>query len=180
MRGGRRCPSSKCLRRATGARKTSETTATRWSWRLTVGLSYLDKVAETPSHSSSRLGAPLKRRSIKPSTMSVFMLNAVGLDWKNVAHVNSYHVPEPDGSILGATAEMARQFRQRMPDLYGLVSAWRCLAIPRCASKSASLLFGTIRCLRYLPAWPPGAFRKGGLSSRPGDRTGVLGVLWRS
>jgi enamine deaminase RidA (YjgF/YER057c/UK114 family) len=28
-----------------------------------------------------------------------FMLKAVGLDWSRVAHVNSYHVPEPDGLI---------------------------------------------------------------------------------
>ena len=28
-----------------------------------------------------------------------FMLNDVGLGWENVAHVNSYHVPEPDGTI---------------------------------------------------------------------------------
>jgi enamine deaminase RidA (YjgF/YER057c/UK114 family) len=33
-----------------------------------------------------------------------------------VEHVNSYHVPEADGTILAATAEMARQFRKRMPD----------------------------------------------------------------
>jgi enamine deaminase RidA (YjgF/YER057c/UK114 family) len=55
-----------------------------------------------------------------------FMLIAVGLDWKNVAHVNSYHVPEPDGSILGATAEMARQFRRRMPDHQPI---WTCLGV---------------------------------------------------
>ena len=30
------------------------------------------------------------------------MLDAVGLTWSNVAHVNSYHVPEPDGTILAA------------------------------------------------------------------------------
>jgi enamine deaminase RidA (YjgF/YER057c/UK114 family) len=29
-----------------------------------------------------------------------FMLKAVGLDCSNVAHVNSCHVPEPDGTIL--------------------------------------------------------------------------------
>jgi enamine deaminase RidA (YjgF/YER057c/UK114 family) len=55
-----------------------------------------------------------------------FMLNAVGLGGKNVAHVNSYHVPEPDGSILGATAEMARQFRRRMPDHQPI---WTCLGV---------------------------------------------------
>jgi enamine deaminase RidA (YjgF/YER057c/UK114 family) len=55
-----------------------------------------------------------------------FMLNAVGLDWGNVAHVNSYHVPEADGSILKATAEMGRQFRMRMPDHKPL---WTCLGV---------------------------------------------------
>ena len=25
------------------------------------------------------------------------ILNAVGLEWENVVHVNSYHLPEPDG-----------------------------------------------------------------------------------
>lgn len=44
-----------------------------------------------------------------------FMLKAVGLDWPNVAHVNSYHMPDANGTILAATAEMVRQFRTRMP-----------------------------------------------------------------
>ena len=55
-----------------------------------------------------------------------FMLNAVGLDWRNVDHVNSYHVPEPDGAILAATAEMGRQFRLRMPDHNPI---WTCLGV---------------------------------------------------
>jgi enamine deaminase RidA (YjgF/YER057c/UK114 family) len=55
-----------------------------------------------------------------------FMLNAVGLSWVNVGHVNSYHVLEPDGTILAATAEMARQFRQRMPDHQPI---WTCLGV---------------------------------------------------
>src|SRR5262245_39243754 len=55
-----------------------------------------------------------------------FMLNAVGLGWKNVAHVNSYHVTEPDGHILAATAEMGRQFRLRMPDNPPI---WTCLGV---------------------------------------------------
>ena len=55
-----------------------------------------------------------------------FMLNAVGLDWRNVAHVNSYHVPEADGAILAATAEMGRQFRRRMPDRKPI---WTCLGV---------------------------------------------------
>ena len=54
------------------------------------------------------------------------MLIAVGLGWENVAHVNSYHVPEADGTILAATAEMARQFRQRMPDHKPI---WTCLGV---------------------------------------------------
>jgi enamine deaminase RidA (YjgF/YER057c/UK114 family) len=55
-----------------------------------------------------------------------FMLDAVGLDWRNVAHVNSYHTLEPDGTILAATAEMARQFRRRAPDHPPI---WTCLGV---------------------------------------------------
>jgi enamine deaminase RidA (YjgF/YER057c/UK114 family) len=55
-----------------------------------------------------------------------FMLEAVGLDWSNVAHVNTYHVPEADGAILAATAEMARQFRKRMPHHKPI---WTCLGV---------------------------------------------------
>ena len=55
-----------------------------------------------------------------------FMLNAVGLGFENVAHVNSYHVPEPDGTILAATAEMGRQFRCRMT---GHKPIWTCLGV---------------------------------------------------
>ena len=55
-----------------------------------------------------------------------FMLKAVGLDWRNVGHVNSYHVPEPDGTILAANAEMGRQFRLRMPDHKPI---WTCLGV---------------------------------------------------
>ena len=54
------------------------------------------------------------------------MLSAVGLGWGHVAHVNSYHVPEADGTILAATAEMGRQFRQRMPDHKPI---WTCLGV---------------------------------------------------
>jgi enamine deaminase RidA (YjgF/YER057c/UK114 family) len=56
-----------------------------------------------------------------------FMLNAIGLDWRNVAYVNSYHVPEADGTILAATAEMGRQFRRRMADHKPI---WTCLGVP--------------------------------------------------
>jgi enamine deaminase RidA (YjgF/YER057c/UK114 family) len=55
-----------------------------------------------------------------------FMLNAAGLGWENVAHVNSYHMPESDGTILSATAEMGRQFRLRMPDHQPI---WTCLGV---------------------------------------------------
>jgi enamine deaminase RidA (YjgF/YER057c/UK114 family) len=55
-----------------------------------------------------------------------FMLNSIGLGWENVAHVNSYHVQEPDGTILAATAEMGRQFRRRMPDHQPI---WTCLGV---------------------------------------------------
>lgn len=54
------------------------------------------------------------------------MLKAVGLGWANVPHVNSYHVPEADGTILAATAEMARQFRARMPDHKPI---WTCIGV---------------------------------------------------
>lgn len=54
------------------------------------------------------------------------MLKAVGLGWENVAHVNSYHVPEPGGAILAATAEMGRQFRLRMPNHKPI---WTCLGV---------------------------------------------------
>jgi enamine deaminase RidA (YjgF/YER057c/UK114 family) len=54
------------------------------------------------------------------------MLTAVGLDWSNVAHVNSYHTLEADGAILAATAEMARQFRARMADHKPI---WTCLGV---------------------------------------------------
>lgn len=55
-----------------------------------------------------------------------FMLKEVGLDWPQVAHINSYHTPEPDGTILAATAEMARQFRLRMPNHKPI---WTCLGV---------------------------------------------------
>ncbi len=55
-----------------------------------------------------------------------FMLKAVGLDWSNVAHVNSDHVPEADGAILAATAEIARQFRKSMPNHKPI---WTCLGV---------------------------------------------------
>ena len=55
-----------------------------------------------------------------------FMLEAVGLDWSNVAHVNSYHVPEADGQITKATAEVVRQFGTRMPSHKPV---WTCLGV---------------------------------------------------
>jgi enamine deaminase RidA (YjgF/YER057c/UK114 family) len=54
------------------------------------------------------------------------MLGAVGLGWRHVAHVNSYHVPEPDGLILGAVEEMVRQFRIRIP---GHKPIWTALGV---------------------------------------------------
>lgn len=56
----------------------------------------------------------------------VTMLDAVGLSWSNVAHVNSYHVPDQSGQITRATAEMGRQFRSRMPDHKPV---WTCLGV---------------------------------------------------
>jgi enamine deaminase RidA (YjgF/YER057c/UK114 family) len=66
-----------------------------------------------------------------------FMLNSVGLGWENVAHVNSYHVPESHGTVLAATAEKGRQLRRRMPDHQPI---WTCLGVavlgdPKCVSK---------------------------------------------
>ncbi|RUV45342.1 hypothetical protein EOD29_00320 [Mesorhizobium sp. M1A.T.Ca.IN.004.03.1.1] len=55
-----------------------------------------------------------------------FMLREVGLGWAHVAHVNSYHTLEPDGTILKATAEMARQFRRRIPNHRPI---WTCLGV---------------------------------------------------
>jgi enamine deaminase RidA (YjgF/YER057c/UK114 family) len=54
------------------------------------------------------------------------MLKAVGLDWSHVAHVNSYHLQGADGTILAATAEMARQFRKRMSHHKPI---WTCLGV---------------------------------------------------
>jgi enamine deaminase RidA (YjgF/YER057c/UK114 family) len=56
-----------------------------------------------------------------------FMLDAIGLDWSHVAHVNSYHVPEANGQITAATAEVVRQFALRMPDHKPI---WTCLGVP--------------------------------------------------
>ena len=71
-------------------------------------------------------GRPLGAEISQAFDNVAFMLNAVGLDWSNVAHVNSYHVPEPDGHILAAAAEMGRQFRLRMP---GHQPIWTCLGV---------------------------------------------------
>jgi len=56
-----------------------------------------------------------------------YMLKAVGLDWSHVAHVNSYHLPEADGQISAAVAEMVRQFRLRMSNHKPI---WTCLGVP--------------------------------------------------
>jgi enamine deaminase RidA (YjgF/YER057c/UK114 family) len=55
-----------------------------------------------------------------------FMLGSIGLNWSHVAHVNSYHVPEADGQIAKATAEVVRQFGIRMPDHKPI---WTCLGV---------------------------------------------------
>ena len=71
-------------------------------------------------------GVPLESEINQAFDNVAFMLNSVGLDWSNVAHINSYHTPEADGTILAATAEMARQFRKRMPDHKPI---WTCLGV---------------------------------------------------
>ena len=55
-----------------------------------------------------------------------FMLNAVGLDWKNVAHVNSYHLPEPDGTILQRPPKWHASSEGACPTINrsGPVSGW--------------------------------------------------------
>lgn len=72
------------------------------------------------------VGRPIEAEINQAFDNVAFMLNAVGLDWRNVVHVNSYHLPEPDGTILAATAEMGRQFGRRMPDHKPL---WTCLGV---------------------------------------------------
>jgi enamine deaminase RidA (YjgF/YER057c/UK114 family) len=71
-------------------------------------------------------GGPIEAEINQAFDNVAFMLNAVGLDWRHVAHVNSYHTPEPDGAILAATAEMGRQFGLRMP---GHKPIWTCLGV---------------------------------------------------
>jgi enamine deaminase RidA (YjgF/YER057c/UK114 family) len=60
-------------------------------------------------------GVPIETEIARAFDNVGCMLQAVGLDWSHVPHVNSYHVPEADGQIAAATAEMVRQFRVRMP-----------------------------------------------------------------
>lgn len=71
------------------------------------------------------VGVPIEAEINQAFDNVAFMLNAVGLDWSSVAHVNSYHVPE-DGRITRATAEMGRQFKLRMPDHQPI---WTCLGV---------------------------------------------------
>ena len=71
-------------------------------------------------------GLPIEAEINQAFENVAFMLNSVGLDWSHVAHVNSYHTPEPDGTILAATAAMALQFRKRMPDHRPI---WTCLGV---------------------------------------------------
>ena len=71
-------------------------------------------------------GVPIETEINQAFDNVTFMLKEVGLDWANVAHINSYHTPEPDGTILAATAEMARQFRLRMPNHKPI---WTCLGV---------------------------------------------------
>jgi enamine deaminase RidA (YjgF/YER057c/UK114 family) len=71
-------------------------------------------------------GHPIEAEIEQAFDNVAFMLSAVGLDWSHVAQVNSYHVPEPDGRITAATAEMARQFKLRTPDQPPI---WTCLGV---------------------------------------------------
>ena len=71
-------------------------------------------------------GRPIEAEIDQAFDNVAFMLNSVGLDWRNVGHVNSYHTLEPDGAILAATAEMGRQFQLRMPDHKPI---WTCLGV---------------------------------------------------
>ncbi|HLH50182.1 MAG TPA: Rid family hydrolase [Roseiarcus sp.] len=71
-------------------------------------------------------GRPIEAEIDQAFDNVAYMLNAVGLNWRHVAHINSYHTLEPDGAILAATAEMGRQFRRRMPDHQPI---WTCLGV---------------------------------------------------
>ncbi|MEZ5805694.1 MAG: Rid family hydrolase [Rhizobiaceae bacterium] len=70
------------------------------------------------------VGIPIETEVARAFDNVAFMLDSVGLNWSNVAHVNSYHVPEEDGQITRATAEVGRQFRQR-----GVRPVWTCLGV---------------------------------------------------
>jgi enamine deaminase RidA (YjgF/YER057c/UK114 family) len=71
-------------------------------------------------------GVPIETEVARAFDNVAYMLNTIGLNWSHVAHVNSYHVPEADGRIAGATAEVVRQFRFRMPNHMPI---WTCLGV---------------------------------------------------
>src|SRR5262245_8085787 len=71
-------------------------------------------------------GISIETEVIRAFDNVTFMLKTVGLDWPHVAHVNSYHVPEADGYIIAATAEVVRQFAIRMP---AHKPVWTCLGV---------------------------------------------------
>jgi enamine deaminase RidA (YjgF/YER057c/UK114 family) len=72
------------------------------------------------------VGVPIEAEINQAFDNVAYMLNGVGLDWSHVAHVNSYHVPEENGHITRATAEIGRQFRLRMPNHQPI---WTCLGV---------------------------------------------------
>src|SRR5215831_21292234 len=71
-------------------------------------------------------GVPIETEVARAFDNVAFILKTVGLDWSHVAHVNSYHVPEADGQIAAATAEVVRQFRLRIPNHKRI---WTCLGV---------------------------------------------------
>jgi enamine deaminase RidA (YjgF/YER057c/UK114 family) len=72
------------------------------------------------------VGVPIEAEVGRAFDNVAFMLKAVGLDWSHVAHVKPYHVPEANGQIAAATAEVVRQFRLQMPNHKPI---WTCVGV---------------------------------------------------
>lgn len=72
-------------------------------------------------------GVSIEEEVVRAFDNVTFMLGAIGLGWADVAHINSYHLPEADGQIGAALGEMVAQFRFRMPEHRPI---WTCLGVP--------------------------------------------------
>lgn len=56
------------------------------------------------------------------------MLASVGASWKDVVHVNSYHLPSPEnGQIVHAVGHMIQRLKKWMPDRAPI---WTCVGVP--------------------------------------------------